>query len=64
MPMTTNHPKPSSKTVARDPATGRELQPLPDLQEYALRYAKEKPEVVAMWCFGVGFVLGWKLKPW
>ena len=28
------------------------------------QYAREKPEVVALWAFGVGFVLGWKLKPW
>ena len=27
-------------------------------------YARERPEVVAMWAFGVGFILGWKLKPW
>jgi hypothetical protein len=27
-------------------------------------YARERPEVVAMWAFGVGFVMGWKLKPW
>jgi hypothetical protein len=27
-------------------------------------YARERPEVVALWCLGVGFVLGWKLKPW
>lgn len=27
-------------------------------------YARERPEVVAMWAFGIGFVLGWKLKPW
>ena len=27
-------------------------------------YARERPEVVALWAFGVGFVLGWKLKPW
>lgn len=27
-------------------------------------YAREKPEVVALWCLGIGFVLGWKLKPW
>lgn len=27
-------------------------------------YSKEHPEVVALWTFGVGFVLGWKLKPW
>ncbi len=27
-------------------------------------YAKERPEVVAFWTFGLGFVLGWKLKIW
>lgn len=27
-------------------------------------YSREKPEVVAMWAFGLGFVLGWKLKFW
>jgi hypothetical protein len=27
-------------------------------------YARERPEVVALWAFGVGFVLGWKMKPW
>ncbi|MCA8996049.1 MAG: hypothetical protein KDA80_03670 [Planctomycetaceae bacterium] len=27
-------------------------------------HMREKPEVAALWCFGVGFVLGWKLKPW
>ncbi|NLS94721.1 MAG: hypothetical protein GXX96_21410 [Planctomycetaceae bacterium] len=28
------------------------------------QYAREHPEVVALWTFGIGFVLGWKLKPW
>ncbi len=41
-----------------------ELQPIQDLMEYAQEYAREKPEMVALMCFGVGFVLGWKLKPW
>jgi len=27
-------------------------------------YARERPEVVALWTFGIGFVLGWRLKPW
>jgi len=27
-------------------------------------YTRERPEVVALWAFGVGFVLGWKLKLW
>jgi len=35
-----------------------------DLVEYLREYAREKPEAVALWCFGIGFILGWKLKPW
>jgi hypothetical protein len=27
-------------------------------------YAREKPIPFALWTFGIGFVLGWKLKPW
>jgi hypothetical protein len=40
------------------------MRPTQDLTEYLREYAREKPEVVALWCFGIGFVLGWKLKPW
>ncbi|MCE9555100.1 MAG: hypothetical protein K8T91_17250 [Planctomycetes bacterium] len=32
--------------------------------DFASEYAKERPEVVALWAFGIGFVLGWKLKLW
>jgi hypothetical protein len=28
------------------------------------RFAREKPEVTALTCLGIGFLLGWKLKPW
>lgn len=31
---------------------------------YLTDYAKENPGYAALWCLGVGFVLGWKLKPW
>lgn len=41
-----------------------ELQPSQDFLEYLKAYAREKPEVAALWCFGIGFVIGWKLKPW
>jgi hypothetical protein len=27
-------------------------------------YARREPWAFASWVFGVGFVLGWKLKPW
>ena len=26
------------------------------------QYARERPELVTMWAFGLGFVLGWKLR--
>jgi hypothetical protein len=39
-------------------------RPASDLIEYFQEYARERPEVVALWCLGIGFVLGWKLKPW
>jgi hypothetical protein len=43
---------------------GEIRRPSSDLVEYFQEYARERPEVVALWCLGIGFVLGWKLKPW
>jgi hypothetical protein len=40
------------------------MQPLQNLIDYGRKYIREQPEMAAMWCFGIGFVLGWKLKPW
>jgi hypothetical protein len=54
---------PSAQTLRPSPMEG-DLNPRQDLMEYAKQYAREKPDVVALWCFGVGFILGWKLKPW
>jgi hypothetical protein len=41
-----------------------ELAPGRDVVEYLKEYAREKPEAAALWCFAIGFILGWKLKPW
>jgi len=41
-----------------------DLRPGRDILEYAQQYARDKPDVAALWCFGIGFVVGWKLKPW
>ena len=27
-------------------------------------YARDEPVKFALWAFGIGFVLGWRLKPW
>jgi hypothetical protein len=45
------------RTVPHKPATKSAL-------EHFQEYGRERPEVMALWCFGVGFVLGWKLKLW
>lgn len=50
----------SNQAAARTPARGAGN----DLMNYLREYARENPEATALWCLGVGFVLGWKLKPW
>jgi hypothetical protein len=27
-------------------------------------YARDQPIAFGLWAFGIGFVLGWRLKPW
>ncbi|MFN0052002.1 MAG: hypothetical protein ACKV0T_07410 [Planctomycetales bacterium] len=41
-----------------------EMKIADDLVAYFRRYAKERPQTLALACLGLGFVLGWKLKPW
>lgn len=56
-----------SKSMERSATSGQkpdELQPLRDMLAYLREYAVENPEVAALTCFGVGFILGWKLKMW
>lgn len=62
----TRQPKNSDNSVSNRSASSAEsqLSPLTDLQNYARQYVEEQPEMAAIICLGVGFVLGWKLKPW
>ena len=46
-----------TRTAPREPTTKSAF-------EHFHEYQRERPEVVALWCFGIGFVLGWKLKLW
>ncbi len=32
--------------------------------DYVEDYAHREPLKFAAWVFGIGFVLGWKMKPW
>jgi hypothetical protein len=52
------------RTKERSEAAEAARQPVNDLMDYLRDYARENPEMTALWCFGIGFVLGWKLKPW
>jgi hypothetical protein len=35
-----------------------------DLVEKLERYVRAEPVSASLWALGIGFVLGWKLKPW
>ena len=61
---TTTQNDASSKQRSMTYEHGQELQPGQDLVDYVKAYARQKPEVAALWCFGLGFIVGWKLKPW
>lgn len=63
MPESTVQSQNTSHEAANYSGQG-DMQPMPDLVDYMKEYARQKPEVCALWCLGVGFVLGWKLKPW
>lgn len=34
------------------------------IADHLKEYVRENPGTAALWCFGIGFVLGWRLKPW
>ena len=53
-------PKPEQESKAKT----TEMHPCNDLQNYLQEYARQRPEMLALWCFGIGFVIGWRLKPW
>ncbi len=56
--------EPETQRALKSAADPDELQLFEDLTEYFKCYARERPQTVALICLGVGFVLGWKLKPW
>jgi hypothetical protein len=51
-----------ASTLTASPAD--EMKIVDDLVLYFKKYARERPETLALACLGVGFVLGWRLKPW
>jgi len=35
-----------------------------DVADSVAHFIEEKPVTAALWALGIGFVLGWRLKPW
>ncbi|MGV3485707.1 MAG: hypothetical protein ACO1RT_14920 [Planctomycetaceae bacterium] len=54
-------------SVAADSARGYGshyvAEPAKDIFGLLRDYAKSKPDIAAMWCFGLGVIVGWKLRP-
>jgi len=50
--------------AAAQPACDTPASIFCDLQCYTRDYVHQQPEKAALICLGVGFILGWKLKPW
>ena len=60
-----------NRTTSTQPTNQRNRVEPPSLSDAAQDalsifqdYAKDRPDVVAFTCLGIGFILGWKLKPW
>lgn len=55
----------SHRNLRQQPAISAVARrPVEDLVEVTRSYIRANPEAAALWCFGIGFVLGWKLKLW
>ena len=60
---------PFRRSAARSPSSSgqqieRSMELSQEVVEHLTDYARRNPGYAALWCLGVGFVLGWKLKPW
>ena len=53
----------SAADLSREGARYYVREPANDLFGLLRDYAREKPDVTAVWCFGLGLIVGWKLKP-
>jgi hypothetical protein len=51
-----------AKETALECGTHYVTEPAKDLVGLLQDYAKSRPEVAAVWCFGLGLLIGWKLR--
>jgi ElaB/YqjD/DUF883 family membrane-anchored ribosome-binding protein len=52
----------SAASTMREAGSHYVAEPAKDVFSLLSDYAKEKPDVAAMWAFGIGIVVGWKLR--
>ena len=64
MVSSTNECAASEPRAGPQSQTGPVAEPTKSALEHFREYGRDRPEMVALWCFAVGFVLGWKLKLW
>ena len=62
--MATTKTSSNDRAVRAKPSAESPREITNDLVEYLIDYARQNPGYVAMYCLGIGFVLGWKLKLW
>lgn len=53
----------SAANTGQDMAEHYVTEPAKDMVTLVKDFVKKKPDVAAMWCFGLGVIVGWKLKP-
>jgi len=52
----------SAGETTQDYASRYVTDPAMDVVAMLRDYAHDKPDVAAMWCFGLGVVVGWKIR--
>ncbi len=52
----------SAASTIREAGTHYVADPAKDVFGLLRDYAKDKPDVAAMWAFGLGIIVGWKLR--
>jgi len=59
-----DYPSDMLRAAGRGPERGQVETMTDHLLDSVTHYARENPTSAMLWALGVGFVLGWKLKPW
>jgi hypothetical protein len=52
----------SAAETAREYGSHFVAEPAKDIVTLLQDYARAKPDIAAMWCFGLGVIVGWKLR--